>query len=190
METVHDFFAGIDETFDWDSYIAPPQLEEAFQDVLSQNLQDDDSVEVLKESTSLANTPITPSVGRKLPCNQEVFKKNMPLTGKRSLPPVDKKPSTSKRFAPSLDNAKIQELSTPFLLKNTKLSTEWAVRNFKDWIKSHNSSTSDQCAGDLLETSSDPKELSQWFSVYVLVTRKTDGKKVHSENDYVFTGRD
>ena len=67
-------------------------------------------------------------------------------------------------------------MSIPFVPSNMKMSTQWAVRNFLDWVNSHNASSSDICPEDL-DTCIDPKELSKWLSLHVTSTRKNDGTK-------------
>ena len=131
MEQLDAFLSSVnvDPLFDWESFITPPDLEEAF-----------------KEARKEDNT-----VHRK---RKAVYgKENDSNNGDENHHSKKKaKGKSSKRFTPSLSNNEIQQMSISFVPSNTKMSTQWAVRNFLDWVNSHNASSSDICPEDLLDT--------------------------------------
>ena len=128
MEQLDVFLFSVDPLFDWESFITP-DLEEAFK-------------EALKEDNTSGGQEPEITEKRKAVYGKENHSNN----GDKSHHSKKKaKGKSSKRFAPSLSNNEIQQMSIPFSFSNTKMSTQWAVRNFLDWVDSHNASSSDIC---------------------------------------------
>ena len=83
----------------------------------------------------------------------------------------------SKRFR-TLSNEELENISKPFVPKNTETSTRWALENFHCWLKHRNSTAKedeDKCPVTLLEDM-DSEQLNKWLSAYVAETRKVNGE--------------
>ena len=63
-------------------------------------------------------------------------------------------------------------------------STEWALLDFSEWKNSRKALFNDEPGKQVPETiltSTDPKVLSKWLSLYVAETRKRDGTQYPAE---------
>ena len=78
-----------------------------------------------------------------------------------------------------LDSEEERMLGDVFQPKNTKESTKWAVKNFKEWSMARNTKNqgnpSEQVPDSVLE-STEPVVLSRWLSLYLAETRKINGE--------------
>ena len=103
MEQLHPFLSSVnvDPLFDWESFITPPDLEEAFKEAVK---EDNTAHRKRKAVYSKENDS---NDGNE---NHHSKKKD--------------KGKLSKRFAPSLSNNEIQQMSIPFVPSNTKMSTQ------------------------------------------------------------------
>ena len=157
MDVLDEFFETLDSDFNWEGFIQPTELEEAFQSVLQE------------EAENVENMP--PQLPLDLPPPQ------LPLNDVPNKIDNRKRKISEKRFAPSLNAVEIQQMSVPFVPKNTEKNNHWALRNFFEWIDHHNQENPhDKCRSNILETCS-TTELNRWLSVYVTATRKSDGGK-------------
>ena len=87
----------------------------------------------------------------------------------------------SKRFGPQVTNkGELEHLSKGFTPKNTIVNTQWAVRNYEAWCKWRVEQI-DPVPVDLL-FSNKPDLLNKWLSLYVVETRRQDGKKFPSKS--------
>ena len=72
-----------------------------------------------------------------------------------------------------------------FVPKNTQVNTQWALRNFTEWMRDYNSHhPDDPCCDDIL-LSSNSSELSYWLQKYVLGTRKQNGERYPPKTIYL-----
>ncbi len=93
-----------------------------------------------------------------------------------------KEPSTDVlRFGKNVTNEEELEVySKGFVPKNTDNNTSWALRNWEAWcIWSKSKNPEEPVPTDLLEAK-DPMALNHWLSLYVMETRRKDGKKFPS----------
>ena len=97
--------------------------------------------------------------------------------------PVKKKPRLSlslkkRRFGESVSE-NLTELTKPIVPKNTTKNTSWAIKNFNDWRSEREQKyPEDICRADIFETTPwNIEELNHWLSIYILETRRTDGKR-------------
>ena len=70
-------------------------------------------------------------------------------------------------------------MTKPIVPKSTQKSTSWALRNFVDWREERQQNCPDEkCRSDLFDSPPwNVEELNHWLCLYVLKTRRTDGKK-------------
>ena len=85
-----------------------------------------------------------------------------------------KSPKKSKRFKPPTSESEMMEITKGFVPENTKKSTTWATRVFKEWVLERNVSAEEQCPVDLVQKP-DPKLLNFWLCRFVTEVRKKDG---------------
>ncbi len=72
-------------------------------------------------------------------------------------------------------------MSKGFVPKNTEENTLWACRNFESWCAwRHTQLPDDPVPADLLD-SNDSAALNTWLSLFVIETRRMDGKKFPSK---------
>ena len=177
MEALDSFLSTIDKDFDWEAFVTPPELEEAFQEVITEDYVKENESGKGKENEHPAKRAKKPSERFAPVIAEDYVKQNESDKGKENEHPAKRAKKPSERFAPSVNSDDIQKMSTPFVPANTTTSTQWAIRNFQEWTESHNASNPEMCRKDLLETCNDPEELSKWLSTYVMATRKGDGEK-------------
>ena len=168
MEELDEFFETINSNFDWEGFIQPTELEDAFQSVLQkenfENVLPQPSLDFPPPQPPLYFPPLQPPLS------------NVPSDVNKI---DDHKRKSDKRFAPSLNATEIQQLSVHFVPKTWKKNNQWALHNFSDWIcfDHHNQENPhDTCTSDILKTCS-AKELNRWLSIYMTATRKVDGGK-------------
>ena len=75
---------------------------------------------------------------------------------------------------------KLAEASKSFVPKKAKEKTQWAVRNFNSWRQWHSQQVPNEPVPEDLLESNDPTLLNKWLSLYVLETRRMDGKRFPS----------
>ena len=79
------------------------------------------------------------------------------------------------------DEKELDVFSKGFVPKNTDKNTEWALRNFKSWfVWRLKKNPEDPVPADLL-VANDPVALQKWLSLYLIETRRKDGKKFPSK---------
>ena len=80
----------------------------------------------------------------------------------------------------------LETLAKPYAPNNTQLNTQWAMNNFKDWWKWHNSfdRTIDKCPEVVLTPECSAEELNAWLPVYVSETRNKEGKRYSPKTIY------
>ena len=67
-------------------------------------------------------------------------------------------------------------VTKPLVPKNTQKNTGWALYNFCEWREKLFSA--EKCRSDLLDSPPwDIAELTHWLCLYILETRRSDGKK-------------
>ena len=105
----------------------------------------------------------------------------MYMAEKENIPPV-KKHRLSLSLKSRYRNAtcvELEDLSKVKMLKNTSLSTRWAMKNFTDWFSGYNTRNPDNpCPDEVLLPSCPAEVLSKWLCVYVAETRS------HTEEAY------
>ena len=86
---------------------------------------------------------------------------------------------------------KLEEYSKGFVPKNTESNTQWALRNFEAWRTWRNNTATDsssQVPNDLL-TCNDAGALNHWLSLFVIETKRNDGKEFPSKSiDLLLSG--
>ena len=98
--------------------------------------------------------------------------------------PKKSKPAPQKTRYYRATTEELQNLSTPYVPKNTDASTKWAYNNFQSWVEQRNSSeAADTCPADLLEKA-EPHQLDKWLSLYVIENRKVNGEPYPSRTIY------
>ena len=92
--------------------------------------------------------------------------------------------STEERFwqtgqKQTVSTVHLATMTKPIIPKSTQKSTSWALRNFNDWREERQKNCpDDKCRPDLFDSPPwDVAELNRWLCLYVLETRRTDGKK-------------
>ena len=74
----------------------------------------------------------------------------------------------------------LANLAKPYAPKNTRLNTQWAMNNLRDWWKWHNSlSATEKCPEVVLSADCSANELNIWLPVYVAVMKNKEGKRYH-----------
>ena len=93
-----------------------------------------------------------------------------------------KKKQDKLRFAESVSSSELHvaTMTKAVVPKNTQKNTGWALRNFSEWRKEREKRCiGEKCRPGLFDSPPwDVAELNQWLCLYVLETRRTDGKKV------------
>jgi hypothetical protein len=79
----------------------------------------------------------------------------------------------SNRFANDSDD--VEEWMTPFVPRNTRKNTKWALSNFNAWCKHYNSTHKNVCPK--LEEIHAENELCRWLTCFILGTRTTRGQE-------------
>ena len=97
-------------------------------------------------------------------------KKRLSLTRKRKSSSTSSEPSSSAsehRFEATSPRslAKLAKYDPP---KNTKVATNWAMRNFEEWRKWHNSNQDEACPEEVLSSTCSPSLLC-WLRLHALL---------------------
>ena len=108
------------------------------------------------------------------PSQQKLVEKDQPPSKKAKLSLSLKK----KRFGDSV-SSELVTLTTPHVPKNTAKNTEWAIRNFMEWRQQREKDyPEERCRPDIFDSTPwNVAELNHWLCLYVLETRRTDGKR-------------
>ena len=137
----------LDDITDWDNFIPNSEMNDTFLRVLEEDIHP------FLHDLENDNVVGLPS---------DLQKENVP-------------PTINSRFAPVVSDSHIEQLSVPFVPKNTQRNTEWALNNFRAWIEHYNQQSKEPCRSDVLESGS-AEELNKFLSLYVVGTRQKDGK--------------
>ena len=74
----------------------------------------------------------------------------------------------------------LKEMAKPFVPKNTKQSSKWAMTNLEEWFHNYNSrNPDDTCPEEFLLPSCPPDILCKWLCIFVTETRSKRGKEYH-----------
>jgi len=80
----------------------------------------------------------------------------------------------SERFQ-AVAGEEISQPKKPYVLANTRCSTDWAVRTFEQWRDSYNSKQNEsQCPCDIL-MAEDKEALCHWLCIFAMEVRKESG---------------
>ena len=78
----------------------------------------------------------------------------------------------------------LKQYSKGFVPKNTDSNTQWAIRNFKVWRAWRNSTSTNGTfvpGTRELFTGNDASVLNHWLSLFVIETKRSDGKSFPSK---------
>ena len=84
--------------------------------------------------------------------------------------------SASSRFAGPTSSPERMKAARGVIPKNTKASTDWALRNFNSWAKNRKSIDPAQAVPPDLLSSDDPSLVCKWLCLYMMETRREDGQ--------------
>ena len=106
-------------------------------------------------------------------------------------PNSSKKPKLNEqRFGQTVTSIKmLKQYSKVFVPKNTDSNTQWAIHNFKVWRAWRNSTSTDGTfvpGTRELFTGNDASVLNHWLSLFVIETKRSDGKSFPSKNSDLF----
>ena len=79
------------------------------------------------------------------------------------------------RFPEPVDEQVVQKAKDGLKPRNTEVSTQWAVTNFKEWARQRRERVPDDPVPEDLLQSHDPTQIVKYLCLYVLETRKEDG---------------
>ena len=111
------------------------------------------------------------------PHSDDDFKQ--PAKKKTRIQKQQTKKQDKSRFAESVSSSKLATMTKAVVPKNTQKNTGWALRNFSEWRKEREKRCiGEKCRPGLFDSPPwDVAELNHWLCLYVLETRRTDGKK-------------
>ena len=96
-----------------------------------------------------------------------------------------------QRFGEDMSVEKLQQYYKGLVPRNTECNTQWALRNFEVWRTWRNNGATDsssQVPSDLL-TCNDARALNHWLSLFVIETKRSDGKDFPSKSiDLLLSG--
>ena len=156
-----DLFSFLNEITDWDTFQSTDELEVQFLKVLEDNIHPRPPRRNEEQPPPLSGPKEQPQP----PIHQE---EQPPLSNCKTDDKENISPAEG-HFPTPPSKEKVRELSKPFVPKNTKISTDWAVKNFRDWLQHHNATSDRPCPIDLLEKGS-ALEMNEFLSLYVIGT--------------------
>ena len=117
----------------------------------------------------------------------KVPKKRLSLSRKRKSSTTSSESSSSasgRRFQATSPTslAKLAKYDPP---KNTKLATNWAMRNFEEWREWHNSNQDELCPEEVISSTCSPSLLGKWLQVYITETRNKKGDRYPPKTLYL-----